>query len=1320
MYQAHTTLPNNADASLPHTSRHTTKVRNEKQNGHNGNLTNEIIMSAIPLSNPRSTLPGSVASTTTRCEGEPTAPSSSYATALDLLQLRTPFSEDMEQILAPTMDEDDVDLYNGHGSATDTTAAVASIRGGSYAPTNGNNNSSSRFYNDIDDQHADLTYHGFTFSGDDSIIQRVEREIAAARKASQEFQKLRHLQQQESRQVPSMHPSSSSYSTATGSHLLNEQPASSFDQVLNMIDDEFEAESSPRDDHFDGSTSAHHSHNAPSPIVSANGSDRMNHYYDDFVYDLHPDAHDVVDKDEDDDDDDDDPLERRFAEIRASRSGYPDDLGKPVTQLDNDRTNQNQRQAVMATGPNGLEGGDHDVEEDANLRQDGPKAADAIKTTITDTPEVIRGDCLASTVATTDHCMNPNSHATPHDTNVDGEREDVMEEDHGDNDIAASNEQHDIAPTTTTTKTPSILVAVQDEQIEVEEPPFPSPELDNSEPECFEETEEIVLETSYSVEVMANDTTGIAPVKHEQTVLPTEPNSYEDDQHTLDLPTMLRTYELELSTQQSLEGGTEIELIGPGIIPDENNDNAAEPVDTNQSIEKEEHEEDESHSVPPMVQAQPDEGVVDRNDSKERPSCPMADTNLDGVEESCDMLPQVSTTSDSANREQFQTNSTSLTVSTDQSRVAADTVVIGSPSSPTCANTSTGHSVDKGESTSSATSPLHFRRWRADMTTSPKRFSPNVKTIDSNHPSKSSTTPEVTSRRDHQEDMSRTPVVQVIPELANPKEILTLHLKDKMIETDSNSNDEIISVKRWTMDWASVVKSDSHSVEHSVVEHKPVNESSEPEGKAPLVSLPRTSDTIGMMAVMKEVNKEWPGDGISPDDTRPIASVAPSSELQNPQSAKKILFVQRRLPGDNAHNSSMVLSLGAEAIMASQIDESMNSSAINMELREDCDEQSNGGNSHLLAPCPSEKAESVVSNSSTSRTLFVRSPGRNLIQARQICSKYAAARGLAKPSDPPGTTRFNENEKDVDLFTKSRRIRFRKPFPVLMPGPGPRSDEEIIADQSLGIPDYQIRWMKPKPQLKQLIVAAMGTSLQRRSNACGALKVLTSQKKNQLTLVRTDGFLTAIVFTASQNINKREKDLALDARTRAMSCFRNVCTPKENRLAVLSHPGLVECLIKVIDDDCGEAKVLACASLALLAKSPECREGLMCTSELLDCLSRALSQSAPKAIEDTVDEEDLRDETPEDDEDSFSEHSHSTVSSGSDEEDDESATTGSASEGTELEVGTDIDEPPDAEHLNSIKIRKEKMLENFHVDARSNACAALVQLSRSCAISVGI
>jgi hypothetical protein len=315
-------------------------------------------------------------------------------------------------------------------------------------------------------------------------------------------------------------------------------------------------------------------------------------------------------------------------------------------------------------------------------------------------------------------------------------------------------------------------------------------------------------------------------------------------------------------------------------------------------------------------------------------------------------------------------------------------------------------------------------------------------------------------------------------------------------------------------------------------------------------------------------------------------------------------------------------------------------------------------------------------------------------------------RGIANAHVAKGSEKA-EASTEKDLTGKFQRIRFRDPFPKLRMGQAPRDPLTVFDEHVIRPPIGKPRWTKPTKTLKQLINAVIGPSLQRRSNACGALKVLTTQKKNLKSLARMDGFLSSMIFAVAEDISSSEKTLALDARTRAMTCLRNVCEPKENRVRVCAYEGLPECLMKVIREDGGEARVLACGALALLAKTPSCREDMARTKGLIDILAEVLSGEVPVPV---VEPEEEKKE--DDGEESLS----SEGSSIHDEDDDHSSHSGSSffSEGSAL-----VDAPDDQARA-SIRKRNEGMHDEFLQRARSNACAALLHLSKHCPVTVRI
>ena len=250
---------------------------------------------------------------------------------------------------------------------------------------------------------------------------------------------------------------------------------------------------------------------------------------------------------------------------------------------------------------------------------------------------------------------------------------------------------------------------------------------------------------------------------------------------------------------------------------------------------------------------------------------------------------------------------------------------------------------------------------------------------------------------------------------------------------------------------------------------------------------------------------------------------------------------------------------------------------------------------------PSEDATAL---STPRRPMIIPEPPTSQAQSQE--TKKAAAKDSDTAAGKQAAKDDRPKETSASPSRRSNRIKFRDPFPVIKPPVPPREAHEIIQDHFVEVPHVDVEWIKPKTDLRQLIVAAMGPSLPRRSNACGALKVLLHQsKQNQLAMVRTDTFLVALVYAASQPIPVGlEREIALDARTRAVACIASVCEPKENRAILILYPGLLDCLATVVEEDMGEARALACGACALLAKTLECRSTIVEERRLLELLAR--------------------------------------------------------------------------------------------------------------------
>jgi len=281
-------------------------------------------------------------------------------------------------------------------------------------------------------------------------------------------------------------------------------------------------------------------------------------------------------------------------------------------------------------------------------------------------------------------------------------------------------------------------------------------------------------------------------------------------------------------------------------------------------------------------------------------------------------------------------------------------------------------------------------------------------------------------------------------------------------------------------------------------------------------------------------------------------------------------------------------------------------------------------------------------------------------------------------------------EHGNDSDTRSTKVRFKQRYPVPQQMKKYRHPSEIDYDNKLDKPDDILHYSKPKKDLKDLLDVANGESIPRRSNACGALKVLSTQKKHRVTLVRTQGFLDALVFAIKDDYTNKDVESAIAVKTRAVSVVLNVSI-KNNRYHVLSHPGVADCLVKCMIENKGEPRELACATLATIAKTQHCREIMANTSKLVDVLAIILKGDEPSSSFDDnnsstyVDEEKINysgdDEMSRVISESYSSSSSSTSS---------------------------------FSRQNSVDSQEEQQT---IMRTRMNACAALSHLSKECSVS---
>lgn len=300
-----------------------------------------------------------------------------------------------------------------------------------------------------------------------------------------------------------------------------------------------------------------------------------------------------------------------------------------------------------------------------------------------------------------------------------------------------------------------------------------------------------------------------------------------------------------------------------------------------------------------------------------------------------------------------------------------------------------------------------------------------------------------------------------------------------------------------------------------------------------------------------------------------------------------------------------------------------------------------------------------------------------------------------------------------------RRIRFRDPFPVLTPQP-PLRPEKVIRDQHEVPLEYTPpTWLKAKPDLQQLVVATQGQSLARRSNACGALKVLLQSKRNQMLLTRTKGFLNALAFGIGQPLKARDGELGLDARRRALSCLVRVVELKENRPVILNEFPL-EVLVEMLRQGDAETRLLACQVVAWLCKTPGCRSSIANLDNLIDYLATILGGNLPPEAPPTpspqraiptgvrVVQEEEPDFTDDEDEEGTLEDSEDEDSLRDSEHEEDY-------DSTRDEKKTDFEDT--LPHHDSIRSKNQQHQSDFLQQARLHACACLLHLSKHCPVS---
>ena len=171
-----------------------------------------------------------------------------------------------------------------------------------------------------------------------------------------------------------------------------------------------------------------------------------------------------------------------------------------------------------------------------------------------------------------------------------------------------------------------------------------------------------------------------------------------------------------------------------------------------------------------------------------------------------------------------------------------------------------------------------------------------------------------------------------------------------------------------------------------------------------------------------------------------------------------------------------------------------------------------------------------------------------------------------------------------------------------------KSPEQILRDNTVDVVPVKVKWIDPPPEQAALIAAMLSTSIGRRSNACGTIKMMASNKKKAAQLARTRILVDALILAINDGSEVgEEKEIHLEAQTRATMAISHLSEVKENRVLLAQHPALIRALIEVIRKDKGEARVAACRSLVMMSKMQQNKMPLVKTDGLISLLADIMS-----------------------------------------------------------------------------------------------------------------
>ena len=262
-----------------------------------------------------------------------------------------------------------------------------------------------------------------------------------------------------------------------------------------------------------------------------------------------------------------------------------------------------------------------------------------------------------------------------------------------------------------------------------------------------------------------------------------------------------------------------------------------------------------------------------------------------------------------------------------------------------------------------------------------------------------------------------------------------------------------------------------------------------------------------------------------------------------------------------------------------------------------------------------------------------------------------------------------------------------------------KSPEEILADNTVDVVPVKVKWIDPPPEQAALIAAMLSTSIGRRSNACGTIKMMASNKKKAAALARTRILVDALILAINDGSQVGgERDLHLEAQTRATIAISHLSEVKENRVLLAQHPGLIKALIDIITKDKGEARVAACRSLVMMSKMRQNKVPLVETDGFISSLADIMSGRY-----------DQRDKSIKNDGVSASFSSMNSDSNGGSQ---------SQSQGNSSKCGS-MKKSNSSSSRASMTIRqcKDARYQEFLSLSRVNCCAAFSHLAKDCASS---